>query len=280
MKAGKGELWRRYRKSQAAMIGLVILSIIIFSAIFAEAIVPYSNGIKNTSDRLNPPSAEHFFGTDNFGRDVFARVIHGTKVSLALGIAATLIGTVIGGILGSISAYEGGVVDEVIMRMLDIVNGIPSLLLAMAIVAAFGNSMFNLLIAVSISSVPGIARLVRSVVMTVAEEEFITAAHSYGCSDVRIIAKYILPNAMGPIIVTATMSIAGMILEIAALSFLGLGIELPRPEWGAMLSEARNYMSAAPYLVYIPGVFIIITGIVINLVGDGLRDAFDPKLRD
>ena len=280
MMTTRGETWSRYRKSPSAMIGLVILIIILLCAIFADLIVPYDVAIQSSPDRLQKPSAEHIFGTDNYGRDVFARIIHGTKVSLALGVSATLFGMVVGGFLGAIAAYKGGVIDEVIMRFLDVLKGIPDLLLAMALVAALGNGMFNLLMAVSIASVPSQARLVRSVVMTVNEDEYITAAHSYGCSDSRIIFRYILPNAMGPIIVSATMEVAGMILEIAALSFLGLGIELPRPEWGAMLSEARNFMSAAPYLVYIPGIIIIITGIAINLVGDGMRDAFDPKLRD
>ena len=275
------EIWRRYRKSKTAMLGLVILMIIILIAIFANVIVPYSKAVtQDIPHRLQSPSAEHIFGTDELGRDVFARIVHGSRYSLAIGIVTTVFSMLIGGFLGAVSAYYGHWVDNVIMRLTDVIMNVPPILLSLAVVAALGASLKNLLIAITVSCVPSITRMVRSVVLGVAKEDYIEAAKSQGASDMRIILKYIIPNSMGPIIVTATMNVAAMILSAAGLSFLGMGVQPPAPEWGAMLSDAETYMFTAPHLLYIPGLFIVLSALCFNLSGDGLRDALDPKLKD
>lgn len=275
------EIWRRFRKNKSAMVGLVILVIFALAAIFADLIVPYERAIEqNGAVRLQGPSSEHWFGTDAFGRDTFARIVHGSRVSLSIGFAAVGISLIIGGFLGAAAGYYGGRADNIIMRIMDVFTCIPGILLALAIVAALGSSMTNLLIAITIANIPGFVRLVRSSILTVVENDFIEAARSYGAKDFRIIVKYILPNAMGPIIVQATMGIAGMILSASGLSYMGMGIQPPRPEWGAMLSEAKDYMRTAPYLLLFPGFAILISALCFNLVGDGLRDALDPKLKD
>ena len=275
------EVWRRFRKNKSAMVGLIILILFALCAIFADLIVPYERGIdQDGSVRLQGPSAEHWFGTDAFGRDTFARVVHGSRVSLSIGFAAVGISLILGGFLGAAAGYYGGRADNIIMRIMDVFTCVPGILLALAIVAALGSSMTNLLIAVTISSIPGFVRLVRSSILTVVENDFIEAARSYGAKDFRIITKYILPNAIGPIIVQATMGIAGMILSASGLSYMGMGIQPPRPEWGAMLSEAKDYMRTDPHLLLFPGFAILISALCFNLVGDGLRDALDPKLKD
>ena len=275
------EIWRRYRKSKTAMLGLVILTIIILIAIFANVIVPYSKAVtQDIPHRLQSPSAEHIFGTDELGRDVFARIVHGSRYSLAIGIVTTVFSMLIGGFLGAVSAYYGHWVDNVIMRLTDVIMNVPPILLSLAVVAALGASLKNLLIAITVSCVPSITRMVRSVVLGVAKEDYIEAAKSQGASDMRIILKYIIPNSMGPIIVTATMNVAAMILSAAGLSFLGMGVQPPAPEWGAMLSDAETYMFTAPHRLYIPGLFIVLSALCFNLSGDGLRDALDPKLKD
>lgn len=275
------EIWRRFRKSKTAMLGLILLIIIVGIAIFADLIVPYDRAItQNIAERLQSPSLQHPFGTDEVGRDVFARVVHGSRYSLLIGISTTVISVIIGGLLGAVAAYYGGWVDNVIMRLTDVVMTVPPILLSLAVVAALGASLRNLLIAITISCVPNIIRMVRSVVLGVVEEDYIEAARSYGTSNLRIILKYVLPNAMGPIIVTATMNVASMILSASGLSFLGMGVQPPAPEWGALLSDAETYMFTAPHLLYIPGLFIVLAALSFNLAGDGLRDALDPKLKN
>ena len=275
------EIWRRFRKNKSAMVGLVVLLLFALIAIFADLIVPYEKAIEqNGAIRLQAPSSEHLFGTDAFGRDTFARILHGSRVSLSIGFAAVGISLIVGGLLGAAAGYYGGAIDNIIMRIMDVFMCIPGILLALAIVAALGTGMRNLLIAIAISSVPSFVRLIRSVILTVVENDYIEAARSYGAKDFRIIVKYILPNAMGPIIVQATMGIAGTILSAAGLSYMGKGIQPPSPEWGAMLSEARDYMRTTPHLLYFPGFAILISALCFNLVGDGLRDALDPKLKD
>ena len=275
------EIWRRLKKNRSAMVGLVVLIIFALAAIFADFIVPYEKAIEqNGQIRLQPPSADHWFGTDHFGRDTFARIIHGSRISLSIGFISVFLSLIVGGLLGAAAGYYGGSIDNIIMRIMDVFMCIPAILLALAIVAALGTSMQNLLIAIIISNVPSFTRLIRSVILTVVENDFIEAARSYGAKDMRIILKYILPNAMGPIIVQATMGIAGMILSAAGLSYLGMGVQPPDPEWGAMLSEAKDFMRTAPYLLYFPGFSILISALCFNLLGDGLRDALDPKLRD
>ena len=275
------EIWRRMRKNKAAMVGLVIFLIFVAVALLADVIVPYDMAItQNGAERLLPPSAEHWFGTDTYGRDVFARVIHGSRVSLSIGVGTSLITLVVGGMLGAMAGYYGGAVDNIIMRIMDTFMCIPFMLLALAIVAALGPSMTNLLIAITISNIPSTTRLVRSCILTVVDQDYVEAAKSYCANDLRIIVKYILPNAMGPIIVNTTMGMASMILAAAGLSFIGMGIQPPDPEWGSMLSSARDFMRTSPHLLYIPGIAIVLSVLSINLVGDGLRDALDPKLKD
>lgn len=274
------EIWRRFRKSKTAMLGLCLLIFVLCIAIFADVITPYENAISQSANRLDGPSAAHIFGTDELGRDLFARIVHGSRYSLLIGVSTSILALVIGGLLGAIAAYYGGWVDNIIMRLTDVVMTVPPILLSLAVVAALGGSLRNLLIAITISCVPSMLRLVRSVVLGVVDEDYIEAARSYGASDMRIILKYVIPNALGPIIVTTTMNVANMILSAAGLSFLSLGVQPPAPEWGALLSDAKTYMFTAPHLLYIPGIFIVIAALSFNLAGDGLRDALDPKLKD
>ncbi|GAU79783.1 ABC transporter permease [Fusibacter sp. 3D3] len=275
------EIWRRFKKNKAAMLGLGLLMIILFLAIFADLLMPYEKAITQVgANRLLTPSFEHPFGTDHLGRDFAARVIHGSRYSLLIGISTSFISLIIGGLLGAFCGYYGGRFDNIVMRLMDVIMSVPPVLLSLAVVAALGANLRNLLIAITVSCIPSTVRLVRSVVISVADQDYIEAALSYNASDFRIILKYILPNAMGPIIVNTTMSIAVMILSAAGLSFIGMGVQPPAPEWGALLSEARQYMFKAPYLLYFPGIMILIAALSFNLVGDGLRDALDPKLKN
>lgn len=274
------EIWNRMKKNKPAMVGLVIISIFILVAIFADVLASYDKAIDpNIAERLQPPSASHWFGTDEYGRDEFARIIHGGRVSLSIGVISVSIAILVGGIIGAIAGYFGGKLDNIIMRLMDTIMAIPPILLTLAIVAALGTGLTNLLIAITIASFPIFARVIRSVVLPVVGQDFIEAARACGTSDSRIILRHILPNAIGPIIVQATMAVAGMIITAAALSFIGMGIQPPKPEWGSMLSSSREYMMTSPYLTFIPGIAIILASLSLNLLGDGLRDALDPKLR-
>lgn len=274
------EIWDAIRRNKAAMLGLVILLLFILITIFADLIAPYELVTTQTRDILQPPSAQHWFGTDDLGRDVFARVIHATRVSLAIGLIATVLSVLVGGILGSVAGYKGGKLDEFLMRLMDALMCIPSTLLALAIVAALGTSMTNLILAITISSVPGVARVIRAVIINIVDEDYITAAISYSENDYRIITRYVLPNAVGPVIVYATMSISATILTAAGLSFIGMGVQPPTPEWGYMISEARGSMRYASYLIMFPGFALLLASLAFNLLGDGLQDALDPKMRD
>jgi peptide/nickel transport system permease protein len=275
------EFWRRYKKNKSAVIGLIILIFLVGMAVFADLIIPYSKCVEQVvSERLQPPSMAHFFGTDEYGRDLFARVVHGSRYSLFIGVATSLMALVAGAILGASAGYFGGMVDNIICRIVDVFMCVPPILLSLAVVAALGTSMRNLIIAITISCIPGNVRLVRSVVLTVAEQDYVDVARSYGASNARIIFRYVLPNAMGPIIVNTTMAISDMILSAAGLSFIGMGIQPPSPEWGALLSAAETYIFTSPYLLFFPGIFIVLSSLSFNLVGDGLTDALDPKLKN
>ena len=274
------EIWDAIRRNKAAMLGLVILLLFILITTFADLIAPYELVTTQTRDILQPPSAQHWFGTDDLGRDVFARVIHATRVSLAIGLIATVLSVLVGGILGSVAGYKGGKLDEFLMRLMDALMCIPSTLLALAIVAALGTSMTNLILAITISSVPGVARVIRAVIINIVDEDYITAAISYSENDYRIITRYVLPNAVGPVIVYATMSISATILTAAGLSFIGMGVQPPTPEWGYMISEAQGSMRYASYLIMFPGFALLLASLAFNLLGDGLQDALDPKMRD
>ena len=280
------DAWRRFKKNRTAMLAffLFLIAIAITTLVIdlATGNEFYRNNVINQDlfGRLQGPSKEHLFGQDEFGRDMLLRMIWAVRYSLFMGSAAVIIGMVCGGVLGAMSGYYGKTVDAVIMRAMDILLAIPSMLLATAIVAALGTSLFNVLLAIAISYIPSFARTVRAAVLTVKDQEFIEAARAIGCHDGEIIFKYIIPNAMAPIIVQATMGLAGAILSIAGLSFLGLGIQPPTPEWGAMLSNARQYIRDAWHVTVIPGLGIMLTILALNLMGDGLRDALDPRLKD
>jgi ABC-type dipeptide/oligopeptide/nickel transport systems, permease components len=275
------EIWRRMMKNKLAVAGLVVIIVFAFIAIFADVIADYdTQAIKPTRDLLQAPSPAHWFGTDHLGRDVFARIVHGARISLVIGVATTAISLILGGLLGAIAGYFGGYVDSIIMRIMDMIMCVPAILLALAIIAALGTSITNLLIAITVASVPGFTRIIRSAILTVVGQEYVEAATACGMGEFRIILRHILPNAMGPIIVEATMSVAGMIITAAGLSFLGMGIQPPQPEWGTMLAEARDHMQNHPYLVIFPGLSIILAALSLNLLGDGLRDALDPRLKN
>ena len=275
-----GETWKLFRKNKAAMVGLVVLGIFIFLAVFADLIIPYSRAItQNAADRLLGPSAAHWFGTDEFGRDIFARVVHGSRRSLSLGVGTTAVSLLIGGIIGACCGLYGSKFDSIVMRICDVLNCVPGLLFALAVVAALGSSMTNLLIAVTVISIPSFIRIVRSVILSIVEQEYIYAARACDSSNWVIITRHIIPNAMGPIIVQASMSVASMMLTAAGLSFIGMGVQPPTPEWGVMLSTAREYLKTSPYMLFFPGAAIALSALSLNLVGDGLRDALDPRLK-
>lgn len=276
------EVWGRLRRNKSAMAGLAVIILICLMAIFADVLADYETQAitQNIAEKLQTPSAAHWFGTDEFGRDIFARCVHGSRVSLMMGLLSTVLSFSLGLLLGATAGYYGGMVDSVIMRIMDMLMCIPSILLALVIVAALGTSIPNLLLAITIGNAPSFARMIRASIITVANQEYIDAARICGTKDRRIILRHIIPNTMGPIIVQATMSVAGCITATAGLSFVGMGIQAPRPEWGAMLSSGREFMRYYPHIVIIPGLFIVVTALAINLFGDGLRDAMDPRLKD
>jgi peptide/nickel transport system permease protein len=282
------ETWRRFRKNKLALAGMIVLITLVLIALSTIVIdlvtdnAIYNNYVikQNLRLRLQGPSKAHIFGLDEFGRDVLMRMIWAVRYSLFMGTIAIALSTVVGVILGSIAGYYGKVTDNIIMRFMDVLLAIPSMLLATAIVAALGTSLTNVLIAIAISYVPTFARTVRASVLTIKDQEFIEAARAMGASDFRIIFKYILPNSMAPLIVQSTLGVAGAILSIAGLSFLGLGIQPPTPEWGSMLSSARSYIREGWHITVIPGLGIMITILALNVMGDGLRDALDPRLKN
>ena len=276
------EIWRRFKKNKAAMLGLGIFSVMVLLAVFADVICDYDTQViaQDVANRLKAPSPDHWFGTDAYGRDIFARVVHGARISIIIGLAATVGSVCISGILGSIAGYYGGRIDNAIMRVLDTFLAIPGELLAMAIVASLGPSMTNLLIAVTIARIPPFTRVIRSSILTVIDQDYIESAIASGARDSYIIVKHILPNAMGPIIIQATMGVGRVILTAAGMSFIGMGVQPPLPEWGSMLAEGRDFMRYSPYITLFPGLAIILTSLALNLLGDGLRDALDPKLKN
>lgn len=275
------EVWRMLKKNKMALLGLGILCILVLLALFADVIANYDTVVikQNLGSRLQGPSAAHWLGTDEFGRDIFARLIHGARVSLMVGIVAVTISIACGGTLGALAGYYGGKLDNVIMRIMDIFLAVPSILLAIAIVSALGPSLGNLMVAISISNIPRYARIVRASVLSIKDQEFIEAAKAIGASNARIIFKHIIPNSLAPVIVQGTLGVASAILSTAGLSFIGLGIQPPDPEWGSMLSGGRQYLRYAWWVTTFPGMAIMITILSLNLLGDGLRDALDPRLK-
>lgn len=270
---------KRLMKNKAAVVGGVIILLVILIGIFGPFILKTDPNAVNVLNKLQAPSKDHWFGTDNFGRDIFTRIIYGTKLTLTVGFLSVLIGGVIGVVLGIVSGYYGGMIDTITMRIMDILLAFPGILLALAIVSVLGGSLINVIIAVGIFSVPAFARIVRGSTLQVKKLEYIDAVRALGASDLRIIFKHILPNILSPIIVQATMRIATAILTASGLAYLGLGAQPPAAEWGAMLSDGRAYMHNAGHMVIFPGVMIVIVVLAFNIFGDGLRDALDPKMK-
>ncbi|MEK4427093.1 nickel transporter permease [Solibacillus sp. FSL K6-1523] len=270
---------KRLLKNKAAVIGGLVILFIILVGIIGPFLLKTDPNAQDILNKLQPPSKEHWFGTDNFGRDIFTRVVFGTKLTLKVGFLSVLIGGIIGIVLGIVSGYYGGIIDTLIMRVMDVLLAFPGILLALAIVSVLGGSLTNVIIAVGIFSVPAFARIVRGSTLQVKKLEYIDAVRALGASDGRIIFKHILPNILSPIIVQATMRIATAILTASGLAFLGLGAQPPASEWGAMLSDGRAYMHNASHMVMFPGMMIVIVVLAFNIFGDGLRDALDPKMK-
>lgn len=273
------EIVKRLFRNRSAVLGMIIFMCIIVIALSADMLFDYETQVikQDIMNRLQAPSSEHWFGTDEMGRDIFARTMYGAKYSLKIGFSASIVSLAIGLVIGAVAGYYGGWIDMVIMRIMDVLLAIPGTLLAIAIVAALGSSVNNLIIAMSISGIPGFARIVRSSVLTVKDNEYVEAARAIGATDKTIIFGHVLPNGMAPLIVQATLRVANVILSTAGLSFLGLGVPAPHPEWGALLTNARSYIRDYSYMCLFPGLAIMTTILSLNLFGDGLRDALDPK---
>lgn len=274
------EIWRRMKKNKGAMIGLFMLGIMSIILIAAPLFISYESAItQDFSLMLAGPSREHFFGNDGYGRDIFARIIYGGRTSVGIALLATVLSCIVGSILGAIAGYFGNTVDNIIMRSLDIFMSVPDILFTMAVVYALGASFTNLIVALTLAYFTNYVRLVRSEVLTLSEQDYVEASRAGGANSMRIILSHIIPNSIGVIIVNTTMNVAKIILYESTLSFLGLGMPSPQPEWGQMLSESREFMRNAPHLMIFPALAIVITACSINLVGDGLRDSLDPHLK-
>lgn len=273
-------LLKRLFQNRKAVWGAVFLAIVILAALLADVISPYSPYEQNLRQRLQGPSAQHWLGTDQFGRDILTRIIYGARISLTVGLVSVGIAVVLGGTMGLAAGFYGGKVENLLMRLTDVLLALPGFLLALAIVATLGPSMTNVMLAVGIAYTPGFARVMRSAVMAAREYEYVTAARAAGASDLRIMFYHLLPNCLSPLIVQATLAMAGAIMSTAGLSFLGLGAQPPTPEWGSMLNSARPFIRTAPHALSFPGLAIMLTVLSLNLLGDGLRDALDPRIKD
>jgi len=269
----------RLVRSTNLVVGTGILVLVVASAVFAARIAPHNPIDQSFTEQLRPPSPAHLFGTDEFGRDIFSRVVFGARIALVVGVLADGIAAAFGILLGVVSGYFGGRVDSALMRVVDVMLAFPYLLLAMIVVAILGPSLTNAMIAIGIVYTPQFARLVRGAVLAIREQEFVEAAGAVGAGVVRILGRHILPNILSPIIVMATLTVGFTIVETAGLSFLGLGASPPTPEWGSMLATGRSFMLTAPWIATFPGLAILVTVVGFNLVGDGLRDLLDPRLR-
>jgi len=280
------EFIKQYKKNRAALVGFIIVVLLILTAIFAPIVAPYSPDIQNLADRLIPPMwdakgvSSHVLGTDDFGRDLFSRIIFGSRISLMVGAISVGVSLSFGLVMGIVAAYFGGKTDLFIMRIVDIMLSIPAILLAIVIVSILGPSLFSAMTAIGIVGIPTYARIVRASVLAEREKEYVIASRINGSSNFRLMFVVILPNCASPIIVQATMGFASAVLEAAGLSFLGLGAQPPTPEWGAMLSDSLQFITTAPWMIFYPGVAIFLTVLSFNLMGDGLMDVLDPKLKD
>lgn len=270
----------RFRKNKLAMFGVFLLGLIVLAVLLAPVLTSYENVTQmHISDRFTSPNSTYLFGTDEFGRDLFARVLYGGRISLLCSFAIIGIAFVVGALIGGAAGFFGGKVDNILMRFVDMLMAVPSVLLAMAIITALGNGVWKLVLALAISQVGRFARTVRSAVLTLRNVEFVEAAKCYGCGSMRILLKHILPNGIGPIIVSATLCLGQVILSISSMGYLGLGVASPTPEWGTIISENKINIQTYPYLGLIPGICICLTVMAVNFIGDGLRDAFDPKTK-
>lgn len=272
-------VFKELRKNSTAMLGLCILLVEILLVILAPVIAPYDYTAMDIVAAQQGPSAAHWFGTDELGRDIFSRVLYGGRYSISMGVLSVMISTTVGMTIGAIAGYFGGKVDNILMRLLDVIQSLPAMLLSIVLSAVLGPGYFNTILALSVNGMPASARMLRAQMMKVRGNEYIEAAQSINCSKFRIIVRHMIPNSFSPNIVQATMSIAHMIVMAASLSFIGLGVQPPTPEWGAMLTGARQFIRQCPHMVIFPGLAIAVTVLAVNLMGDGLRDALDPKLK-
>jgi peptide/nickel transport system permease protein len=268
---------KRFTRNRAALVGLALVLVLAAVALLAPVLAPYAPDAQNLRARLRPPSGEHWFGTDEFGRDILSRVLFGARVSLLTGLVPVLVAALIGSALGLVAGFYRGRLDAVLMRVMDVLLAFPSLLLALAVVGTLGPGLENAVIAVAIVGIPSYARIVRSVVIAAREEDFVTAAKALGARDPRLLLKHVLPSALGALSVQATLGIGFAILSMAGLSFLGLGVQPPTADWGEMLARGRRYLPGSPWLLLYPGAAISLTVLAFNLLGDGLRDALDPR---
>ena len=275
------EAFRRLLKNKGAIIGMLFLLALAIAAILAGFLFDYDKVVigQDIANRLQWPSAQHIFGTDDLGRDIFVRILYGARYSLIIGCGSVAIGLILGVVLGSLAGYYGGAVDQIVMRATDILYAIPNIMIAVVIVSLLGASTLNLLLALCVTCATSFARIARASVMTLRDQEYIEAAQAMGLPTWKIILKHVLPNTLAPIIVQVTLLIGTTIIAASSLSFLGIGVPSPAPEWGAMLSAGRSYIRTSSYICIIPGLAIMFTVLALNLLGDGLRDALDPKLK-
>jgi peptide/nickel transport system permease protein len=276
----KREFWARFRRNKLAISGLILVGGLFLVSIFAHYLAPYDPGHIDLKQVLMPPSAQHWLGTDTLGRDVLSRIIYGSRVSLKVGFVAVGLATLIGLIVGATSGYYGGWVDLVLMRFVDLMLCFPSFFLILAVIALLEPSIWNIMVVIGATSWMGVARLVRAEILSLREREFVTAARALGASDVRLILRHLLPNSLAPVMVSATLGVAGAILTESALSFLGLGVQPPTPSWGNMLTAGKDNIEIAWWLSVFPGLAILITVMSYNLLGEGIREAIDPRLKE
>lgn len=270
---------RRLSKNPSAVVGFIVAVILVLMAIFAPLIAPYPYDQQDLFHTRTAPNLQHLFGTDELGRDIFSRIVWGSRFSLSIGFLAVLFSSAVGMMFGAIAGYFGGVVDDIIMRLMDVIQSIPGILLAIAISVVLGPGFFNTLLALGFGMITMACRLTRAGVLGVRHQEYLEAATSINASTARIILRHVIPNSFAPVLVSATMSIGNVIMAAAMLSFIGLGVQPPMPEWGSMIAGGRNLIRTCPWMVTFPGIFIMLTVLALNLFGDGLRDALDPKLK-
>lgn len=271
---------KRVCSDKLAVVAMIVFAVIVLAAVFADVIAPYPYEEMDLGNTYQPPSWEHLCGTDQLGRDIFSRLLYGARYSLALGLLAQIFTLFFGVVLGAVAGFFGNKVDLAVMRILDIFEAIPAILLAIIICTALGTGFMNTVIAMGVGGIPMMSRLLRASILTVREQEYIEAAASINCSKFRQITKYVLPNSISPLIIAFTTGIGMTIMQAASLSYLGLGVQPPMPEWGAMLSDTRKFFQHHPFMAVFPGIAIAVTVLCINIVGDALRDALDPKLKD